>query len=805
MKGTSIKPDLKRIALVGTCVPRQCGIATFTDDLHRALMQTDPAMATMTIAVTDEDRIYAYPQHVPIEVHQSDRQSYAVAADFLNVADVEVVSLQHEFGIFGGDAGDHVLELLRRLKAPIVTTLHTVLAQPDDGQRRVMNALIHDSAQLVVMAEKGREILRHVYEVPDTQIAVIPHGVHDRPFLDPAMAKLNLGLGDHTLLMTFGLLGPGKGIETTIRALPALVRSHPKLTYMVVGATHPNLLRNEGERYRNGLLALAAELGVSNNLRFVNRYLSLEELLDHLTACDVYVSPYPHEAQITSGTLAYAIALGKAVVSTPFWHAQELLSDGCGTLVPFGDSEALASAIAGLVNDPALRGAIRTHAYARGRNMIWSKVARQYLEIFSKVRFEHRNVGATMISFPTTTGSPSGLPPVSTTHLAALTDSVGLIQHTKFAVPDRRHGYCLDDNARGLLVMNELAQLRPLTQRESQMAMTYATFVEHAWSVETGTVHNFMGFDRCWRGAAGKDDAHGRAVWALGSVARSKDPRDLDSWAAARLLEMAPSLTFSTSPRAWAYGLLGISGFLTRFPGHRAFEQLRTELAGRLLQRWRDASQPTWNWFEDRLGYDNARLCEALMVSGNATGNVEQFEVGTDALRWLMSLQTAPQGHFRPVGTQTFHSQDQRFELFDQQPLEAWAAVSACQTAARLTKDLWWQAQAARAFAWFLGSNDLGIPIADIARGACFDGLHPDRRNANQGAESTLAYLAALTAMQLVTASAAPERGDVVPSVCECDLLPIAGSRNSKGPVACWPSTRATTQIQSHAKLAGLR
>ena len=756
MNGSIPTPRPNRVALVGTCVPRQCGIATFTNDLQQALNGVDAAMAAITIAMTDDKNIYAYPDQVPLDIQQADPASYEVAADFLNVADIEIVSLQHEFGIFGGEAGEHVLGLVRGLKAPLVTTLHTVLASPNPAQRRVMDQLIASSARLIVMADKGREILQDVYGVPADQIAVIPHGVPDRSFLDPAMAKHDLGLADRTLLMTFGLLGPGKGIETAIRALPGLVQDNPKLLYMIVGATHPNLVRDEGERYRESLAALARELGVSGHVQFVDRYLSLDELLDHLAACDIYLSPYPNEAQIVSGTLAYAIALGKAVVSTPFWYAQELLAEDCGLLVPFAQADGFATAIRQLLANDALRSEIRTNAYARGRAMTWPKVAEQYLEVFSAVRCERRSAGATIIAFPPLEPGNAPLPPVSTVHLAALTDTVGLMQHAKFAVPDRRHGYCLDDNARALLVLTELAALRPLTAQEEQLHLIYAAFVESAWSPQINQVHNFMSFDRTWFEDAGADDALGRTIWALGTVARHKDARSLDGWAAAQLLVIAPILLECTSPRAWAYGLLGISRFLGRFPGHRGFERLRSDLASRLFQRWSDAAKPDWIWFEDRLGYDNARLCEALIVSGHETDKRHYLEAGLDALRWLMTLQTAESGHFRPIGTETFGADHRRPQPFDQQPLEAWSAVSACMTAAGVTKNPMWKDEASRAFAWFLGENDLHVPVADIERGACFDGLHPDRRNANQGAESTLSYLAALTAMRR-TARAQPD------------------------------------------------
>lgn len=746
MHQIEIVPPLRRIALIGTSVPRQCGIATFTDDMRSALVGEASALSCITVAVTDSGT-YAYPDFVPLEIDEDQPESYAVAADFLNVADVEVVSLQHEFGIFGGEAGEHILELLRRLRAPVVTTLHTVLTTPNPAQRRVMDEIILRSARLVVMAEKGRQILHEVYGVPSERIALVPHGTPDRPFLDPAMAKHDLQLADRTLLMTFGLLGPGKGIETAIRAMPALARDNPKILYLVVGATHPTLRLHEGERYRESLVALVDELGVTDHVCFIDRYLSLDELLHYLTACDIYLSPYPSEAQIVSGTLAYAVALGKAVVSTPFWYAQELLAGECGVVVPFGASDQFARAVSALIHDDGLRSAIRTGAYARGRTMTWSNVARQYLDIFSDVRLERPSSRGQII--PLVPGMSKGreLPPLVTARVAALTDNVGILQHAQFSVPDRKNGYCLDDNARALLLMAEIARLRPLSPEERRLTLVYSAFVEHAWSPVERRVHNFMSFDRTWLDPAGADDAHGRAVWALGVLARHEDPDHLDDWAAARLLEFAPSLNELSSPRAWAYGLLGINGFLTRFPGHLGFERLRGELSARLYQRWSDAAAAEWDWFEDRLGYDNAKLCEALLVSGHAEHNSDHVRVGLNTLRWLMNLQTADAGHFRPIGTETF-GVDRRYpQPFDQQPLEACSAVSACLAAAEITGDRWWQQEARRAFHWFTGANDLHIPVAESGTGACFDGLHPDRRNANQGAESTLAYLSALTAL----------------------------------------------------------
>lgn len=752
MRNLSPVSSLRRVALVGTSVPRQCGIATFTDDLRHALSRADRSLGVNVVAISDCADSYAYPGHVAFEVQANDPAAYAVAADFLGVSDTDLVCLQHEFGIFGGRAGEHVLGLIEGLTAPLVTTLHTVLEKPDRYQLRGMHAIIDRSERLVVMAEKGRQILKDTYGVPPDKIAVIPHGVPDRAFLDPALAKHALDLADRTVLMTFGLLGPGKGIETAIQALPALIRSHPKVLYMIVGATHPNLLRSEGEQYRQGLVSLAETLGVSDHVRFIDRYCSLDQLLDYLATCDIYLSPYPNEAQIVSGTLAYAMALGKPVVSTPFWYAQEMLANGCGVIVPFAQPDALSGAIGQLIDDDRARSKMRANAYERGRAMIWPRVARQYLALFDEVRSASRSSGAKIISFPV---SGRTFPPaISTAHLAALTDDVGLIQHTKFGVAHRRHGYCLDDNARGLLVMAQLAVHRTLTPNEERLSHVYAAFVEDAFCPSTGKARNLMRFDRTWIEGGGEDDAFGRALWALGNVAILNDERGLGSWAAARLLESASLLPNCTAPRAWSYGLLGIAAFLKRFPGHRSFEAIRDDLAGRLLQRHRDTAGPEWTWFEDRLGYDNARMCEALIICGHDTHEGATLEAGLATLRWLMELQRAPKGYFRPVGTESFGIDRCPPQTFDQQPLEAWAAVSACLAAAKATQDMHWLHEARRAFAWFFGENDLGLPLVDPDRGACFDGLHPDRRNANQGAESTLAYLAALTALTRFAADA---------------------------------------------------
>jgi len=529
-----------RVALIGNYTPRRCGIATFTHDLRAALRLDAPGTDHLVVAMTDRVGEYDYPREVAFEIVEDDRAAYAAAADYLSSSSVDLVVLQHEFGIFGGPAGDYLLDLLRRLKMPVITTLHTVLTDPDSDQRRVMEALIARSATLIVMADKGREILEARYGVPRARIAVIPHGVPDQPFLDGAMAKARLGHRDRDLLLTFGLLSPGKGIEGMLAAMPAIVDAHPQALYLVLGATHPNLKRTEGERYRQSLEAQAHALGVADHVMFVDSFVDEPQLIEYLTAADVYVTPYLHEAQITSGTLALSFGMGKPIVSTPYWHAAELLVDGRGVLVPFGSPPALAEAIDRVLADRRLRDSLRTRAYAAGRATIWPTVARRHHETFTQALAERLNRPSNVVPLAAGVRAAETLPAMSLTHLELLTDGVGIAQHSVLAVPDREHGYCLDDNARALLFLAEQQRNAPWSAAETRLGLTYAAFVQHAWRPERARFHNFMSYGREWLDEVGADDAHGRAVWALGALVERGGPRHLGDWALARLLDAAP-------------------------------------------------------------------------------------------------------------------------------------------------------------------------------------------------------------------------------------------------------------------------
>jgi len=766
-----------RIAFLGGFTPRLCGIATFTHDLCEAVAAAAPEAECFAGAVNDGPEGYAYPPRVRFELEQQDLASYRRAADFLNFSNAEVVSLQHEFGIYGGPAGSHLISLLKELRMPVVTTLHTILREPNRDQRAVMEELIRRSARLVVMTLKGREILQQTYGVPDDKIDVIAHGIPDMPFLDSAAWKPQFGVEGKKVLLTFGLLGPGKGIQYAIRALPEIVRRHPNVVYLVLGATHPHLVAQEGESYRLGLERLAGDLGVKANVIFHNRFVSLDDLKEFIGATDIYLTPYLSEAQITSGTLAYVFGAGKAVVSTPYWHAQELLADERGILVPFRDSKAIADAVCTYLDDPALMQVTRERAHQMGREMLWPVVGKSYLESFRRARTERRQSPRSAFAEWTLAGRPYELPPLRLDHILRMTDTTGILQHATFNVPNFNEGYCTDDNARAYLLCNRLDESGGRPPRESldRLATIYLAFLHAAQDPATGRFRNFLSHARQWLEAAGSEDSHGRALWALGTgVAHSRNPghRKLCAMLFDRGL---PALAGFRSPRAWAFAALGIHEYLKGFPDREAARSLQGDLADRLLGIWKDTATGDWPWFEPCATYDNARLCQAMLVSGQDADRPEALEIGLMTLGWLVAVQKSPEGHFRPIGSNGFYSRDGAHADFDQQPVEAQAMIDACLEAYRTTREPSWYLEAKRTFEWFLGRNVLGLPLYDAASGGCADGLHEDRVNENQGAESTLAFqlsLAEMNATGFALGPGAPVRAEALPPPAPASLEP---------------------------------
>jgi len=741
--------EIRKLALIGNDLPRKCGIATFTHDMFSSLAESFPDVECSIVAVNDRVSSYEYGSEVHFEFAEQDMDSYLRAAEFLNYSNPDVVSLQHEYGIYGGAAGSHINALVRELQMPVVTTLHTVLCSPSADQQRTMDRLCDLSAKVVVMTERGRQILRDVYRVPDQKVEVIAHGIPDMPFTDPSYYKDRFKVEGKYVVLTFGLLAPNKGIEHMLQALPQVLREFPNLVYIVLGATHPNLLRENGESYRLGLEQLARELGVEENVMFSNRFVERDELMEYIGASDLYVTPYLNPAQITSGTLAYAFGCGKAVISTPYWHAEELLADGRGVLVPFADSAAMAKEIIELLKDEPLRHSIRKRAYLMGREMIWSQSAHRYVEVFLRARMEPSEthsqplIGRPLVELPAT------LPRLRLDHLKRLTDSTGLLQHAVFTVPNYAEGYCTDDNARALLLTVLLEDLG-IGDEVADLASRYAAFLQHALDPSQGRFRNFLGYERLWREDAGSEDSQGRAVWALGTCIGRSHRRDFQFWVVPTFDQVLQPILETTSPRSWAFALLGIHEYLRRLRGARRALVARETLATRLIDLYDQTSTSDWRWFEPILTYDNARLPQALIVSGQEKGNSRAVEVGLSALRWLTGLQKVHKGHFRGIGSDGFYARGQRRAQFDQQPLEASATVSACLSAYEVSGDTAWLMEAQTAFEWFLGRNDLGQPLYDATTGGCRDGLHPDRANQNQGAESTLAFLLALAEMKAI-------------------------------------------------------
>jgi glycosyltransferase involved in cell wall biosynthesis len=741
----------QRIAFLGDYLPRLCGIATFTHDLCESVAAAAPEADCFVGAVNDRAEGYDYPQRVRFEFLEKDLDSYRRAADFLNFNNADILCVQHEFGIYGGPAGSHLLALLKEVRMPVVTTLHTILRDPNPSQRQVMLELAQRSDRLVVMAQKGAEILRDTYRVSDSKIDIIPHGIPDMPFVDSSFYKPQFGVEGRKVLFTFGLLGPGKGIEHVIEALPEIVRRHPNVVYLVLGATHPQLVAREGERYRLTLERLADDRGVKDHVIFYNRFVSSEDLREFIGATDIYLTPYLNEAQVTSGTLAYVFGAGKAVVSTPYWHAQELLANGRGSLVPFRDPAAIATAVNDLLSDPQKLEKIQFDAYAMGREMIWSATASRYLESFQHARADRKATSRAAFAGWTLGSRPYALPPLRLDHVMRMSDSTGIYQHAIFNVPNFHEGYCTDDNARAFILCNLLDELggQPPPQNLDHLSTSYLAFLAAALNYETGRFRNFMSHGRQWLEEAGSEDSHGRAIWAVGSGAgrsRNEGHRNLS----AQLFRVGlPIVASFTSPRAWSFTLLGIHEYLRHFQDDpkTGVHALRERLTQKLVTLWNECATEQWPWFEPYVTYDNARLCQALILSGQWMPHSEALEIGLKSLRWLVSIQRTQAGHFRPIGSDGFYQHEGARADFDQQPVEAQAMVCACQEAFRVTQDPAWTREAKRAFEWFLGRNDLGLPLYDSSTGGCSDGLHPDRVNENQGAESTLAFHLSLVEM----------------------------------------------------------
>jgi len=738
------------VAVIGNYLPRQCGIATFTTDLVEALSTEAPDIDCWAVVMNDKPEGYAYPEKVRFEINQKKLTDYSVASEFLNISNTDIVCVQHEYGVFGGPAGSHILKLLADLRMPVVTTLHTVLRDPAPEYREVMRKLSDLSEKLIVMSRKAFDFLKDIYAVPEEKIAFIHHGIPDTPFMDPNFYKDQFGVEGKKVLLTFGLLSPNKGIENVLQALPSIIKKHPDITYIILGATHPHILKAHGEEYRISLQQLVRKLNISDHVIFQNRFVELKELCEFLGTADIYVTPYLEEAQITSGTLVYAMGTGKAVISTPYWYATEMLAEGRGRIVPFNNPDAIAEQIIDLLDNDVSLHTTRKKAYTFCREAIWKEVSRRYLEVFNEVqlnRFQHphpRHLYVENIKSITN----FELPELKLDHVTILTDDTGILQHATHTIPDRFHGYCTDDNARALMV-TAMGRKYLLTDSMcfDSLSSRYLSFLLYAFNIEKGRFRNFMTYARQWTEEVGSEDAHGRALWGLGKAVAFLDNAGQMAMSTTLFSQAIKTVEHFNSPRAIAFALVGIHAYLYKFSGDSEVRRVREILADRLFNEFKNNATKSWPWLENALSYANGKLPHALLLSGQWMQRSDMADMGLRSLEWLLAIQTE-EGHFAPIGNRGWYEQGGPKARFDQQPIEANAMIEACIEAFNVTRDKTWIDNAVMCFNWFLGHNDLNMSLYDPKTGGCRDGLMADGINQNEGAESTLAWLLSLMNLQ---------------------------------------------------------
>jgi glycosyltransferase involved in cell wall biosynthesis len=741
---------IRSVAVIGNYLPRQCGIATFTTDLVDALSTEAPDINCWAIVINDKPEGYAYPEKVRFEINQNNLTDYSVASEFINISQADIVCVQHEYGIFGGPAGSHLFKLLGELRMPVVTTLHTVLKDPAPEYREVTRKLADLSHKLIVMSRKAIDLLKDIYGVPEEKIAFIHHGIPDTPFMDPNFYKDQFGVEGKKVLLTFGLLSPNKGIENVLQALPSVIKKHPEVTYIILGATHPHILKLHGEEYRISLQQLGLKLNISDHIIFQNRFVELKELCEFLGTADLYVTPYLEEAQITSGTLAYAMGTGKAVISTPYWYANEMLAEGRGRIVPFKNPDAMAEQIIDLLDNDVNRHTIRKRAYTFCREAIWKEVSRRYFDVFSEAKLMRARHPRPRHLYVENIKSITNfeLPEMKLDHLKTLTDDTGILQHANHTIPNRDHGYCTDDNARALMVVAMGRRHLPTEGMGlDSLSSRYLSFLLNAFNGETGRFRDFMTYARQWTEEVGSEDAHGRALWGLGkAVCFLENPGQL-AMCTMLFMQALKAIEHFNSPRAIAFALMGIHAYLYEFSGDSEVRRVRKIIAQRLFNQFKNNASKRWPWLENTLNYANGKLPHALLLSGQWMQSSDMIDMGLRSLAWLLRIQTE-KGHFVPIGSNGWYEKGGSKARFDQQPVEAHAMIEACVEAFNATRDKTWIDKAVMCFNWFLGHNDLNMPLYDPKTGGCRDGLMADGINQNEGAESSLAWLLSLMTLQ---------------------------------------------------------
>jgi glycosyltransferase involved in cell wall biosynthesis len=734
-----------KIAFIGTYPPRECGIGAFTHDLFNSVIDDIPGQEVpnegFVVALNDLTDGYDYPEEVKLTIRQEHQEDYIQAVKFINHSGAEVCILEHEFGIFGGQNGVYILPLLHRLEIPLIVTLHTILKTPSYNEKAVLQEICKMANKIVVMNHKAIEFLVDIYDVPEERIAIIDHGVPDLHF-NAEKSKKEFKLEHKKVLTTFGFIGRNKGIETVIKALPKVLEKHPNVVYMILGKTHPNVLRHSGEEYRIYLMRLVKNLQVEKNVVFLNEFLDVKDLFKYLSATDIYITPYLNEAQITSGTLAYAIGVGSAVVSTPYWHATELLADGRGRLFNFGDSDELSSVLTELLDNPVELNELKNKAAEYGKNITWPKTGEKYFAIAQEAIEE----GTDELEKKDTILDLLILPPFSLAHINRLTDDTGIIQHAKFGIPNLKEGYCLDDNARALLMVL-MAYKQIKDARSLELSPVYLSYI-HYMQNKDGTFRNFLSFSRNYLDEVGSEDSFGRTIWALGYLLGNA-PNDA-YYQTGRLVffNAAPHFENLKSIRSIANTMIGICYYLKTNPGDDSMTERLRNMAHKLIHQFEENQTPDWQWFESLLAYDNGMLPLALLHSAEILNEDKVLEVALKSMQFLTE-HTLNENYLSIIGNEKWYRKDGERSVFAQQPVDAMAMVLMYHQAFLVTKDKEYLNKLYTSFLWFLGENDLRLSLYDFETKGCCDGFESYGVNRNQGAESSLAYLIShLTVLQ---------------------------------------------------------
>lgn len=728
-----------KIAYIATYPPRECGIGTYTQNKFRAVhnykISKQEVHKGIVIAMNDDKNTYEYPEEVKFLISQDQQIDYIDAARFINESGADICVLEHEFGIFGGQDGSYILSLLHQLKIPVIAVLHTVLKAPSYNQRAITTEISRMAAKTVVMSYKAVEFLTKVYGIDSGRIEIVEHGVPELQF-NQETVKRELNLETKKVLLTFGLISRNKGIETVLKALPPVVAKYPETIYIILGKTHPSVVRHSGEEYRFYLERLVKELKLEGHVLFINEFIDQNDLVKFLSAADIYVTPYLNEAQITSGTLSYAVGAGCAVVSTPYWHAVELLSEGRGRLFNFNDYKQLSSIFMELLDHPQAMDEMSNKASAYGRKITWPMTGQKYIKLAKTILLQHQELGEA--GKKEVVIDPLLLPPFSLDHIKRMTDGTGLFQHAKFGIPNLKEGYCIDDNARGLLMVL-MAYKQENNSQAVELMRIYLGFI-HYMQNDNGTFRNFLSFSRNFLDDVGSEDSFGRTIWALGYLIGNAPNDTYLQFGREMFLKASPNFEKLQYVRGIADTIIGISYYLQGSPSNIEMVEKMRHLSYKLIDKYNVYSTESWKWFEPVLTYDNAVMPLSLLHAGEILMDEKIINTAIESMHFISGI-TLKNEYLSIIGNEKWYAKDSIHSMFAQQPIDAMMMVLMFQKAYLLTKDETYLDNLYTSYMWFLGENDLRMKLYDHETKGCFDGLEFYGVNQNQGAESTLAYL----------------------------------------------------------------